>query len=71
MYAYVVADTGPEDEGIPSFPAGGMWLPMVGADLKRAEQLKPYAQVVAQQLGKPVRLLRFTTMHEMAVVEPT
>jgi hypothetical protein len=70
MYAYVMADTDPDDEGIPAFTIGGVTMPMVGADLARAAALRPHAVALAQITGKPVRLLRFTGMTEEEVIRP-
>lgn len=59
LYAWVVADTGPDDEGVPAFmDLTGAWFPMMGADLDRAASLRTEAEKVAAITGKPVRLLR-------------
>lgn len=71
MYAFVMADED-GDEGIPAFslPESKLVMPMVGADMKRIEQLKPIAQKMANDLKKPVRICKFTVREEVEVVEP-
>ena len=70
LFAYVVADTGPDDEGVPSFAHGNMHYPMVGADMDRARSLRSHAQVVADARGKPVKLVRSTGLEVVEVVHP-
>jgi hypothetical protein len=71
LYAWVVADTGPDDEGVPAFldPVSLAWMPMMGADLERALSLRGEARKVAAITGKPVRLLRATDLEEVEVVQ--
>lgn len=70
LYAYVVADSGPDDEGIPAFASAHGPMPMVGADMERADQLRPMAQVMAEQFGKPITLIRSTGIEVVEVIEP-
>ena len=71
LYAWVVADSGPDDEGVPAFMgAEGAWYPMMGADLERALSLRAEAQKVATIAGKPVRLLGARELVEIEVIEP-
>ena len=69
MYAFVSEDTGPEDEGVVAENFGGVWMPLVGADMARAESLKPLARMVARKTGKPIKLLHFTNCEELEVIE--
>lgn len=69
IYAYVVKDeTG--NEGIPGFKTTDGWMPMVGADMRRADQLRPIAQAMADSQGFEIRLCRFTTREEITVFKP-
>jgi hypothetical protein len=71
MSAFVVADTGPEDEGITAFCGpDGVWHPMVGADMARVNSLREQAQRIADVTGKPIKVLRFTTRGEVEVIAP-
>lgn len=71
LYAWVVADSGPDDEGVPAFMgAEGAWYSMMGADLERAMSLRDEAQKVATLAGKPVRLLGARELVEIEVIEP-
>lgn len=72
LYAWVMADTGPDDEGIPAFtdPLTGYWMPMMGADLERAESLRPQAEEFARATGKPVKLIRSTSIEVVETVDP-
>ena len=69
MYAFVSEDTGPEDEGVVAEKFGGVWMPLVGADMARVESLKPLARMVAKKTGKPLKLLRFTNRELMEIIE--
>lgn len=69
LYAWVVADSGPDDEGVPAFMgADGAWYPMMGADLERARSLRGEAQKIAAVTGKTVRLLGASELVEIEVV---
>lgn len=71
LYAYVAADADEDDEGVPAFPApDGTLMPMMGADMERAESLKAWAQKAANQLGKPVRLVRSTGLEVVETLQP-
>ena len=62
MWAYIVTES-PGDEGLPALHDGaGMALPMVGADAARMKSLRQYAVTIARDMGKPVKLVRFTGM---------
>ena len=65
MYAFIVEDTGPDDEGVVAFNRDGAWIPMVGADMKRVESLRPIAHNLARKLGKPVKLIHFTQREDL------
>lgn len=68
MYAFVVEDSGPDDEGIIGMNTKGGWMPLVGADMARIESLRPIARNIAYQLGKPVKLLHFDNRKELEVI---
>lgn len=56
MFAFVVADKGPDDEGVPAFmDRNGTLLPMCGADIERVESLIPIAQQWARRPRSPMR----------------
>lgn len=59
MYAFVAADKGPEDEGVMAMQTVTGWMPLVGADMVRVNDLKPIAEMIAKNTGKPYRILRF------------
>jgi len=43
-------------------------MPLVGADMARVDSLRPIAEAIVRQLGKPVKLLRFGTREELEVI---
>jgi len=61
MYAFVVADKGPDDEGVMAFcdQRTGQWFPMVGADTIKVEEFRPIADKMSAVMGKPYKILRF------------
>jgi hypothetical protein len=40
-------------------------MPMVGADMKRVDDLRPLAQKIAREMGKKITLVRFTQREEL------
>ena len=68
MYAFVAEDKGPDDEGIVGMNTGSGWMPMVGADMKRVDDLRPIALSLAHGLGIKVKLLHFTKREELEVI---
>lgn len=71
MYAFVMTgDDG--DEGVCGRlnPATGEWMPLVGADTERLEELFPFAQRLADVTGRPIRLLKFATRSEVRMIRP-
>lgn len=72
MYAFVQMDPKDNTEGVIAFMdvPNRTWFPMVGADMKMVEKLKPAAQRVALTTGRSVQLVHFTTREEIEVLEP-
>ena len=71
LFAYVVEDSGPDDEGVPAFLGpNGDWMPLMGADRERADSLRSLAQRIADLHGKPIKLIRSTGIEVVAVIEP-
>lgn len=66
MYAFVALDPGDNTEGVAAFLGpGGVWMPMVGADMKRVESLRPFAVDLARIGGTPITLCRFEVRTEI------
>ena len=60
LYAFVSIGSEPDDEGIMAFQTDdGIWMPMIGADMTRVNQLKPPADRISKTTGKPYKILRF------------
>lgn len=73
MYAFIVEDSGPDDEGVIGIQSmrgssGCIWLPLVGADMARVESLKPMARGIGKQIGKKVTLVHFTNREDLEVI---
>lgn len=61
LYAWVASEPdGGEGVAAASIPGLGGMVPLVGADRARMDSLRPYAELVRQQTGFPVRLVRFS-----------
>jgi hypothetical protein len=71
LYAYIVEDSGPDDEGVAatSTPAGLM-MPLIGADAARVSSLRPEAERIAREFGKPVKLVCFSQREHLGTVHP-
>lgn len=76
LYAYIAVDTegkdGKKGEGITSFynPDTGGWMPMIGADQKRIESLRPLAQSMANESGQRIVLASFDVRTDVEILEP-
>ena len=72
LYAFVVADKNPEDEGIVGCRGqNGYWMPLVGADMTRVDALKPIADQIATALKKPYKILKFKLVEEQDGSNPS
>lgn len=65
LYAFIALDPEDNTEGVIAFqsPAGPM--PMVAADMKRVEQMRPVAAALAREGGIKVTLCRFEIRTEL------
>lgn len=71
MYAFVVLDPADNTEGIPAFLGpDGKPMPMVGADWKRVEVLRPIAEAMARASGMKITLCRFEVRTEVEEIGP-
>lgn len=71
MWAWVAFDPEDGNEGIPAFAAaGGLMLPMVGADWDMVRSLRSLAQDAANLSGRPITLRRFSQMTVVDTLEP-
>jgi hypothetical protein len=68
MYAFVVEDIAPDDEGLIAQAVGSMWMPLVGADMKRIDSLRPVAAAIGKRIGKKIKLVKFTNRQEVEVI---
>ena len=68
MYAFTVVDEDGSEGVIGLLGPDGTWMPMVGADTARVEQLRPHAERMAASLGKDVTVLRFTVREQIDVI---
>lgn len=75
MYAFIAEDTGPDDEGVigirtgPSDDGQYLWLPLVGADMARVDSLRPLALGIGRQIGKTVKLVRFSSRQDLEIIQ--
>ena len=74
IYAFIVEDSGPDDEGVigiqtePGKDGKRLWLPLVGADMKRVDSLRPIARGIGRQIGKQVTLVHFSNRQDLEVI---
>jgi hypothetical protein len=59
LWAFVAIDQADDEEGICAQLIGDTWMPMIGADEKRLEQLRPVAEKMAKIAGTRIQLIRF------------
>lgn len=60
LYAFISVDA-QGNEGICAFthPETGMYMPMVGADMKRVELIRPLAVGLTEMTGVDIQLVKF------------
>lgn len=63
-------DKGPNDEGVVAKYIGNAWMPLVGADMKRIDSLRPIAGSIATNANKKVTLARFSNRTDLETIEP-
>lgn len=64
LYAFLSTDA--TGEGICGAMIGGAWTPLVTSKLRIVERvMRPLAQQIARESGKPVRLVKFTMSEEI------
>lgn len=70
LFAFIVEDSGPDDEGVIALLSekgveGQFWLPLVGSDMARVDSLRSIAKGIGGQIGKKVKLARFTNREDL------
>jgi hypothetical protein len=70
LWAYVMDDPDDGNEGIIGVSFGRLMMPLIASDHVRCDEYHRYAERIAKQLGRPVRLVRFETRVEVEVIEP-
>lgn len=74
MYAFIAEESGPDDEGVIAIPSEtdqdgtSIWLPLIGADMERAESLRDLARGIANEAGKKVTLVRFSNREDVEII---
>lgn len=69
MFAFLAVQEG--TEGLVAFGDSPVaMMPLVGADMNRAESLLPVVQAISNRTGQSIRLVKFTTREEMQVISP-
>lgn len=70
IYAFIAVDDDGEGVCGAKIGPGGTFMPLVGADLERVEQLRPVAKLIARESGKRIVLSHFTNRTDVEVIEP-
>ena len=70
LWAFVSLDPKTDQEGIASFHDGSTWVPMISADQRRVDSLKPVAQRIATMTGSSIRLVKFERVAVIDEIEP-
>lgn len=67
-YAYIGTDEN-GNEALPAADIGGIRCPLIGADMQRMDQLKPYAQDIARITGCEVKIVKFSKIEIIGVIK--
>lgn len=67
MYAFICLDRD-NTEGVVAFQSATGPMPMVGADMKRVDSLRPLAAKIARETGTKITLCRFEIRTELETI---
>lgn len=72
VWAFIAVDPADNQEGIAAFrdPITQAWMPLVAADERRLESLRPMAQRLANMSGVTILLKHFTNVEVVETIEP-
>lgn len=69
LFAFVVEDK--EGEGICGMMMPNkQWMPFIGADMERVDELMPIAQQIADHTKKHIKILEFSNYKKMGEINP-
>jgi len=62
---------GEHGEGLCAAPfPGGITAPLIAADKRRLDGLRPMAEHISKLFGKPVRLAKFSKREDLEIIQP-
>jgi hypothetical protein len=72
LWAYLSVDDGGEGLCAAPMPGAPMLttMPLIAADRRRLELIKPIAHMIARKFGMPVRLARFRDREDVEIIRP-
>lgn len=70
LYCFAVIDEKDNNEGVIGMNTATGWVPFVGADLSRVEDLKPIAQSIADIHNSTIRIYKFTNKEQVGEITP-
>lgn len=70
LFAFVIVDTD-GTEGVPAFRIGDMWMPLMGADMARVDDLKRIVESDPMFKGKRVTIQRFGDRETIGTIDRT
>lgn len=70
MYAYIALDPTDNTEGVVGQVTEHGMIPMVGADAKRIESLRPFVEDLVRATGQKITLVRFEVRTEVEEFNP-
>lgn len=70
LFAYLTTANDVEEIATYQIHDGGADVQLVATDRQHAEGMHPMARTIAEESKTPLRLVRFTEVEELAIVEP-
>jgi hypothetical protein len=70
IWAFLSLDDGGEGVCAAPLGPGAMTVPLIAADKRRLDSLKPLARKLASIFQKPIRLAKFTTREDVEIYQP-
>jgi hypothetical protein len=70
LWAWVSLDPADGSEGVLAVNAGGVWMPLVGADRNRIESYRAFALEAQKHMPNPIELRRFGQMQVIESLQP-
>lgn len=68
VWAAIAHDETDDTEGLCAVKLGDQWMPLIAADPARLDFIREQARLLVPLVGKPIKIVHFTTREELEVL---